>query len=225
MSKIIPASTFDFLRRLGNNNNRNWFDDHKPEYQQEQTSLKSFVSEVVNQMNKFDQIESSKVYRIYRDIRFSKDKTPYNKHFSFSMVRATKFRRGGYYCRIEPGGASFVGGGFWGPNKDDLLRIRTEIAADDQPLRAILANEGLKSTFGNLQGDQLKTAPKGFAKDHPAIDLLRYKQFLLLRPFEDHEVLDATFFDQIIASYQAMMPFFDYMSEVLTTNANGELVV
>ena len=216
----IPTSVFSFLKDIKANNNREWFTEHKPRYQEQHGIFKSFYEALVAEMGEHDEIEAHKVYRIYRDVRFSKDKTPYKVNFSGSMSRATKWKRGGYYFHIEPGNC-FAGGGFWGPNSADLKRIRTEIAADDQPLREILAAKGFVNTFGELEGDQVKSAPKGFKKDHPAIDLLRYKQYLLMHRFTDKEVMAKDFAKTLAGVFKEMLPFFDYMSEVLTTDANG----
>ena len=147
-------------------------------------------------------------------------KHPYKTHWSGSFRRATDLRRGGYYFHIEPGN-SFVGGGFWGPNPEDLKRIRTDIAFDDKPLRQIISHPAFISTFGTLQGEQLKTRAKGFDADHKAIDLLRYKQFLLMRRFTDAEVLSDQFIDLVNQTFINMRPFFDYMSEILSTDSNG----
>ena len=171
-------------------------------------------------MSKADNIEKQKLHRIYRDVRFSKDKTPYKPALSGSMSRATKWLRGGYYFHIEPEN-TFVGGGFWGPNSADLARIRQEIAAYDEPLRAIIADDDFKKYFGSLVGDKVKTAPKGYSKTHPAIDLLRHKQFLVMRKFTDQEALKHNFLTEVVNTFMAMRPFFDYMSEVVTTDENG----
>jgi len=114
-----------------------------------------------------------------------------------------------------------VGGGFWEPNKDDLLRIRKEIALDDSEMRELINDSRFIQTFGGLVGEELKTAPKGFDKEHPAIDLLRKKQFLVMRSFTDEEILQPKFIAEILETFEAMKPFFDYMSEVLTTDVNG----
>ena len=124
------------------------------------------------------------------------------------------------YFHIEPGN-SFVGGGFWGPNTDDLKRIREEIAYDATRLREILNSDLFITNFKQLEGEQLKTTPKGFDADNEAIDLLRYKQFLLRRRFTDEEVLADDFLYQMNDGFKAMRPFFDYMSEVLSTDING----
>lgn len=219
MQTISPA-TFDFLRELDSNNNREWFTANKKRYQAAFDEFKRFGEGVRDGMSHHDNIEALNVFRIYRDVRFSKDKSPYKTHMGAYLSRATKWLRGGYYFHIEPG-ASFVGGGFWDPNPADLKRIREEIAADDQPLRQVMADPQFIRTFGTLEGERLKTAPQGFAKDHPAIDLLQLKQFLVSRKFTDKEVLSPSFQEQVVETFRHMRPFFDYMSEVLTTDANG----
>jgi uncharacterized protein (TIGR02453 family) len=160
------------------------------------------------------------VMRIYRDVRFSKNKAPYKTYSGMSFKRGTQLLRGGYYVHIEPGN-SFVGGGFWGPNKDDLLRIRKGIETDQEEFRTVLNSDKFKSVFGVLEGEQLKTCPKGFDKDSTAIDLLRYKQFLIKKDFSDDEVLKAGFLQNTNEVFEAMRPFFDLMSYILTTDANG----
>lgn len=219
-SVTIPNSTFKFLRAVKKNNERPWFAENKEWYQGEHEQFKLFSNALLDKMSHHDEIEKLRVHRIYRDVRFSKNKLPYKGHFSGGMKRATKWLRGGYYFHVEPGN-SFAGGGFWGPNSDDLKRIRTEIASDDKPLRKILKSAAFKKHFEALVGETLKTAPRGFEKDHPAVDLLRYKQFLLTRTFTDKEVLADNFVSELNKSFKAMRPFFNYMSEVLTTDENG----
>ena len=213
----IESTSFQFLQDLSVNNNRDWFTKNKPRYEAAKDNMKSFGNALLEEMNKTDHIERLKVHRIYRDVRFSKDKTPYKRNLSCSMSRATKLLRGGYYLHIEPD-ESFLGGGFWGPNREDLGRIRKELAFDAQPLRDIINSEAFKNMFGTLQGEQLKTAPRGFAKDHENVDLLRYKQYLVMRKFTNEEVQQPDFLGKVVAGFEAMRPFFDYMSEVLTTD-------
>lgn len=221
----IQPSSFDFLNTLKKNNNRDWFNEHKTVFQQEQQLVEVFAESLLEQLSAHDLIETpsgkKSLYRIYRDTRFSHDKTPYKAHWSGSFKRATKSRRGGYYFHIEPGN-SFVAGGFWGPTPADLKLIRDDIAFDHKPLRKIINSKAFTSTFESLKGEQLKTAPKGFDADHEAIDLLRYKQFLLIRPFSDKEVLSESFLKEASGTFQKMRPFFDYMSEVLSSDPNGE---
>jgi len=222
--KQIPPSSFEFLRLLKNNNEREWFNDHKIAYQKEHAYIESFAQDLLDLMNIHDVIETpsgkKSLYRIYRDTRFSNDKTPYKTHWSGSFKRAGKQRRGGYYFHIEPGN-SFVAGGFFGPSPQDLKLIRENISFDAEPLRAILSDKTFIASFETLKGEQLKTAPKGFDGDHQDIDLLRYKQFLLVHRFTDEKVLSKEYLGYCNQEFKNMRPFFDYMSEILTTDANG----
>lgn len=220
----LIKSDLEFLKTLKKNNNRDWFNDHKEEYLTHYSNVVRFADNLLVEMNKHDNIETStgkkSLFRIYRDTRFSKDKTPYKTQWSGSLKRATKLLRGSYYFHIEPGN-SFIGGGFWGPNPPDLLRIREEIASNDNELRTIITSKYFTDTFGSLKGECVKTAPKGFQKDHPSIDLLRHKQFIISKSFSDKEVLSPSFLNDVIDTFKKMQPFFNYMSEVLTTDANG----
>ncbi|HET6991629.1 MAG TPA: DUF2461 domain-containing protein [Bacteroidia bacterium] len=226
-AKINPSS-LAFLKLVSKNNNRDWFNSNKDRYLKELESMVAFAEDLLVEMNKHDVIETASgkksLHRIYRDTRFYKDKTPYKTNWSGSFRRATKLRRGGYYFHIEPGN-SFVTGGFWGPEPNDLKRIRDEFAYDAEPFRKIIKSKTFRNTFGNLTGEQIKTTPKGFSADDPAIDLLRYKQFLLIREFSDKEVLDKNFLKQANDTFKKMRPFLDYMTEVLTTDVNGISIV
>ncbi|SNR80748.1 DUF2461 domain-containing protein [Flavobacterium sp. ov086] len=225
---IIPKSSLDFLTELKENNNKPWFDAHKQNYLNELNHIETFAGALLHELSKTDVLETASgkksVYRIYRDIRFSKDKTPFKTFWGGSYTRATKESRGGYYFHIEKGN-TFLGGGFWGPNTEDLKRIRAEFAHDDEPMQKILQSKSFISNFGNLQGEQLKTAPKGYETDHKAIDLLRYKQFLVIKRFTDAEVLSDHFLEQALDTFKNMRPFFDYMSEILTTDINGASIL
>ncbi|MEP6749645.1 MAG: DUF2461 domain-containing protein [Bacteroidota bacterium] len=221
---LVPASGMTFLKALKNNNNRDWFAANKNKFLEEQHFIEIFADALLQELNTHDIIETvsgkKSLYRIYRDTRFSNNKTPYKTNWSGYFKRATHLRRGGYYYHVEPGN-SFIAGGFWGPGPGDLKRIRDDISFDPTPLRKILKSKLFTSTFGILQGGQLKTTPKGFDATNEAIDLLRYKQFLLIRRFTDREVLSETFLQEASKTYKTMRPFFDYMSEVLSTGVNG----
>lgn len=213
-----------FLSDLAQNNNRDWFSDNKKLFEKNKQLVQQVFDDIYQEMKTGDIIEPLKVFRIYRDVRFSKDKSPYKTHFSMSFGRQKPEYRGGYYLHIQPG-ASFVGGGFWDPNKEDLLRIRKEIMMEDDAFLKILDNKVFKKYFGGLKGEALKTAPKDFDKDHPMIEYIKKKQFLLMRPLSDKEVLSPGFNQEVTATYKAMRPFMDYMTNALTTNLNGESVV
>lgn len=219
---MIPENTFTFLNDLAKNNNRDWFNDHKKEFKTIETGIKKAYNELGILMSSHDSIEKIKVFRIYRDVRFSKNKQPYKTHFGGSFKRLKPQLRGGYYLHIQPNNESFIATGFWEPNKDDLHRIRKEFEMDDSEIRDILSNKAFKETWGDVVGEELKTAPKGFDKEHPAIDLIRKKQYIFTKSFSDQEVIEADFLENVNHSFKLVRPYFDYMSDVLTTNLNGE---
>ncbi|ASZ12636.1 DUF2461 domain-containing protein [Chitinophaga pendula] len=221
----IHPSSFKFLDTLAQNNNREWFNAHKDLYLEELQRIETFADALLATLHTHDLIETpsgkKSLHRIYRDTRFSHNKTPYKINWSGAFKRATRQRRGGYYFHIEPGN-TFIAGGFWGPVPQDLKRVRDDIAFDPSPLRKILKSKTFINTFGTLKGEQLKTTPKGYDATHEAVDLLRYKQFLLIRRFSDDEVLSQHFLEEAGRTFKNMRPFFDYMSDVLTTGPNGE---
>jgi len=222
----ITKENLNFLNALSKNNDRDWFAENKLEYQKHHEAMILFADALLVKMNQHDNIETltgkKSLHRIYRDVRFSKDKSPYKSHWGGSFKRATKHLRGGYYYHIQPNGSSFIGGGFWGPNKEDLLRIREDISIDASDLRELITSPTFINTFGKLKGEQLKSSPKGFDKEHPDIDLLRYKQFVVMKEFTQKEVLADNFIEKANDTFMKMRPFFNYMSDVLTTDANGE---
>lgn len=228
MKTVIDEDSINFLKKLSKNNNREWFNEHKDMYQKTHNNIIAFADTLLSEMNKHDQIETESgkkaLFRIYKDVRFSKEKIPYNTHWSGGFKRATKKLRGGYYFRVEPGN-SFIAGGFWGPEPDDLKRIRQDIDLNYKEWKKMMANKTLVNTFGGIIGEQLGSAPRGYAKDHPAIDLLRYKQFILKREFTDKEVLSPDFLSRVNDTYKKMRPFLDYMSDVLTTDGNGVSII
>lgn len=221
----FEKSSLSYLKKLKINNNRDWFAEHKSIFIEAQNNAKELYAEIRNNLEKHDEIEKFKLFRIYRDVRFSKDKTPYKPHFSGSFSRLGKHLRGGYYLRIRPG-ESFLAGGFWEPNKEDLFRLRKEIEVDASEFREILEDKNFQHYFGNtFKGDELKTAPRGFDKEHPDVDLLRKKGFIAVRNFTDDEVLSTNFSLEVDKSYKALRPFFNLFSDILTTNLNGESII
>ncbi|MEM9076257.1 MAG: DUF2461 domain-containing protein [Bacteroidota bacterium] len=220
-TQSISKETFEFLKDLAKNNNRDWFEAHRPRFKTIQSDVKEFYAHVQEHLNSHDEIEKMKMFRIYRDVRFSKDKTPYKTHFAGSFSRLGAHLRGGYYLRIKPG-ETFAAVGFWEPNKEDLFRIRKEFEMDASDFRKIIGQKSLKSIWGEIQGDGVKTAPKGFDKEHPDIDLIKRKQFIFVRNFSDKEVLSKSFMKEVNTSFQEIRPFFNIMSDILTTNLNGE---
>ena len=220
----FPSELYTFFKELKHNNNREWFAAHKPRFKEIESQVKAFGEALKDQLNQHDSIVRFKLFRIYRDVRFSKDKTPLKTHFGLTWHRTKPQNRGGYYLHLSPG-KNFLACGFWAPNPADLKRIRQEIDIDGDEYRAILNDKSFRSVWGELEGEAVKTAPKGYAKDHPQIDLLRFKQHIFTIDYTDKEVCQPDFIDRADKALQAVRPFVDYMSDVLTTNADGESLV
>lgn len=220
----LDKDTLQFLKEIDTNNNKDWFASQKKRFDGLNAQIKKFGSVIESGLNKTDEIEKMNVFRIYRDVRFSKDKSPYKNNLGIGFSRATVRKRGGYYIHIQPG-ESFVGGGFWEPNPADLKRIRIDLSQDFETIHNVANNDLFKKYFGQIEGESLSRPPQGFDKDNKNIDLIKKKQYLISRKFTDAEVLAPDFHVEVLKTFEAMRPFFDYMSIVLTTNSNGELIV
>ena len=224
---IQLKKVMSFQRKLIRNNSREWFEAHREEYQESEQEFRSFIQSLESAIMEHDLLDLSKTrrFRIYRDVRFSKDKTPYTLHRSVSFVRATESRRGGYYLKLQPGGNSMLAGGFWRPDPADIQHIRKHLAQDHEMLKEIIDSPEISEYFGELQGETVKSAPKGYSRDDPAIDLLRHKGFILAHPFTDDEVISDDFHLKVSDGFRRLRPFFDYMSELLTTDLNGQSLI
>ena len=220
---MIEPEVFSFLKNLAQNNNRPWFHENKKSYASVRENIIDFSSDMESRLNLSDSIELGKLFRINRDVRFSKDKSPYKLNISGYFKRLSEERRGSYYFSFQPG-ETFIGGGFYGPNKDDTFRIRKEFEMDNT-IESIVNTKDFKKYFGELIGEGVATAPRGFDKDHPNIQWIRKKQWYVLCKFTDEQVLAASFAKEVHNTYLAIRPFFDYMSEVLTTNLDGESIL
>jgi uncharacterized protein (TIGR02453 family) len=217
----ISKDCLKFLNELSLNNNRDWFEANKAIFKSHQSEVKAVLERVKEGLSETDIIEKLKMFRIYRDVRFSKDKTPYKDYFSGSLSRMGQSLRGGYYIHLKPGDA-FLAVGFWDPNKEDLFRIRKEIETDARDFHELLNNKSFKNIWGNFQGDTLKTAPKGFSKEHPEIGLLRRKNFVFIHPLKDSDICSENFIPNTVKAFEVSRPFLDLMSDILTTDLNGE---
>ena len=217
----VPKDLLEFFKKLEKNNDRDWFNEHKKEFKKIEVEAKKVYQYLFELLKQHDEVDNLKIFRIYRDVRFSKNKLPYKTHFGGSYHRKKPDLRGGYYLHIQPNNESFIAAGFWEPSKEDLFRIRKEFELDDEEIREIISNEKFKAIWGDFEGDELKTAPKGFDKEHPAIDLIRKKQYIFIKKYTDNEVLADGFIEDVNTSFKAVRPYFDYMSEVLTTDLNG----
>ena len=217
---MIDSEVFKFLNDIKSNNNREWFNTNKQIYKRSLEEIQNFTIDLVELMNLHDKIENYKIFRIYRDIRFSKNKTPYKNNFGISLVREKPYLRGGYYLHIKPSD-SFSAIGFWKPEKSDLLRIRKEIELDGKEFSDVTSSKLITRKWGNLIGDSLKTYPRGFSRDHQYISLLRRKSFLFKKNYTDQEVTSEDFIEKLNEDFLVSRSFLDYMSNILTTDLNG----
>lgn len=214
----ISNKTFKFLKDLKNNNNREWFADNKKHYEEAKEDFEQFIEALIKKIAKFDpsiaEVSAKKaIFRIYRDVRFSANKDPYKvnlgAHFSNS---ATKIHdRAGYYIQIQPGN-SFLAGGAYLPPAQWINKIRQEIDYNPKEFKKIIHSTTFQKYFGEIQGEQLKTTPKGYPKDHPEIELLRYKSFLATHKCDDKAVTSEDFLNHAATVFKAMKPFDDFLN-------------
>lgn len=214
---------FNFLQHLNDNNNKTWFNQNKPMYEDAKLAAHKLFHDIYQQISTNDEVDTLKMYRIHKDLRFSNDKTPYKTHFGAIVPRLQPRNRGSYYIHLAPGNC-FIAAGFWGPNAPDLLRIRKEIQATNT-LNDILQDKKIQQHFGSLKGDQLSAAPRGFRKDAPNIELIKHKQFYLSKNFDEQFISSPDFAKSIAATFEIAKPFLLYMTEVVTTDENGVSLV
>ena len=200
---------FDFLNDLYKNNTKQWFDANKQRYAESRDQMLFLTGVMLQEISKFDPEVSSVspsecLFRIYRDIRFSRDKTPYKTHMgSYMAAGGRKSQRAGYYLHIEPGN-SLISGGIWSPEANPLRAIRTEIHDNADEFKEILNDNGFQEYFQEIEGDKLKAAPKGFDKNFRDIDLLKYKSYVFSTPIPDQQLLNGNFIDDAIKGYKEL---------------------
>jgi uncharacterized protein (TIGR02453 family) len=217
----IHKHTLDFLSELKEHNEREWFRKNRSRYEAARNDFESFVQAVIDEIIKFDPIlkgleVKSCTYRINRDIRFSNDKTIYKTHLGAFIVRGGKRngdRLAGYYIHVEPGNNSMIAGGAYMPPMPWLTAIREKIGEDGKKFLSIITKKEFKEFFGDIEGEKLKSAPKGFSRDHPYIEYLKLKSFLVTRMISDKDVLDPQCFDLIVKGSRIMKPLNDYLNE------------
>jgi uncharacterized protein (TIGR02453 family) len=218
--ETIKKSTLDFLTGIKCNNTRDWFIANRPNYLEAKENFESFVQEIIDKIIIFDPImkgleAKSCVYRINRDIRFSNDKSPYKSHLGAFIVRGGKKngdKFAGYYFHIEPG-KSIMAGGAYTPPTPWLTAIREKISDAPEEFISITKSKEFLKYFGSIDGEKLKTAPKGYPKDHPHIELLRLKSYLVVNEASDKMVLSDGFINHVISVFKAMKPLNDYLNE------------
>jgi uncharacterized protein (TIGR02453 family) len=218
--ETIKKSTLDFLNQIKSNNNRDWFINNRPGYLKSRENFEVFVQKLIDQIIEFEPIMKglevkSCVYRFNRDIRFSNDKSLYKTHFGAFIVRGGKKngdKFAGYYFHIEPG-ASIIAGGAYMPPAQWLSAIREKIDSEPDRFLKILNNKEFKKFFGQLSGEKLKKAPKGYPSDHPHVDFLKFKSYLVVNEVSDDLALSENFFEYVLQAMKAMKPLNDFLNE------------
>jgi uncharacterized protein (TIGR02453 family) len=213
-------TSFDFLLELQFNNNRQWFQNNEEFYKKAKTEFEDFTAELIAGLGKFDSeigdlSPKDCTFRIYRDVRFSKDKEPYKNNMGAFIVKGGKKSPfAGYYVHLEPGG-SFVGGGVYMPEKSVLDAIRNEIYSNPETLKIILNQKEFSSYFNEIYGEKLKTAPKGFPKDFADIELLKHKHYALAHSLCDDFWTNENLSAEILKVFKAMKDFNDYFNGII----------
>jgi uncharacterized protein (TIGR02453 family) len=215
----FPREGLRFLRSLKRHNNREWFQRHKSIYEQHvKQPMADLIAALANDFKQFapEMTASPKVsaYRIHRDTRFSKDKSPYKTHVAavFPHSALGKHEGAGFYVHISPSEV-FIGGGLYMPLPENLSLIRQCIADDPGGFISIINNRSFKRLFGGITGDQLSRVPRGFPQDHPASNYLKYKNFLVSRTLDPDVATSPRFYKLVVESFKGMVPFVRYFNK------------
>ena len=209
----------NFLNDLREHNNKAWFDQNRAAYEAAKGNFEQFVDDVISKVDAFENLRglSAKecVSRINRDIRFSKDKSPYKTNMSAMIAPGgRKSEKLGYHLSIEPHGQSIIAGGLYMPATEQLAHFRQAIDRDASEFKRITKNKTFVQYFGSIEGEKLATAPQGYSRTHPEVELLRLKQIVVVHHFADKEVLSSTFAADAAKACKAMKPFLDYLNTV-----------
>ncbi|WP_343616302.1 DUF2461 domain-containing protein [Flavobacterium sp.] len=223
---MLTKESLQFLDDLKKNNNREWFQENKKRYEVFKKDYHQLVSDFLDVMKPLDpSLDFLEVknctFRINRDIRFSKDKSPYKSHLGVWMSAGAKgANRSGYYVHIEKG-ASFIAGGFYSPEAEDLKKVRKEIAFFYDDLQEILNDKNFKKEFGSLdinENNSLKSMPRGYEKDHPAIEFLKLKSFTATQVYDISEVTKKDFVKKTSEKLIALKPLNGFINRALDTD-------
>ncbi|WP_291911789.1 DUF2461 domain-containing protein [Chitinophaga sp. CB10] len=218
---MLQSSTLKFLRTLKQHNTKPWFDDHRQEYEAAKEDFETLVQQVIDGLQKQDptlaglQVKDC-VFRIYKDVRFSKDKTPYKTNMGAAFQQGgKKSPLAGYYFHLEPGGNSFAGGGLWMPPAPVLKKVRQEIDYNFEEFESIISNKEFIKHFGKIEGESLKTAPQGYQPDNPAIAYLRLKSLVVTRTLPDDAVVQPALVRDILKTFSLMQPLLQFINRAM----------
>jgi len=218
---MFQPSTLTFLKALKKNNNRDWFEKNRGKYEEALEDYKSFVGKLITEFSKInpgvkDLEVKNCVFRIYRDVRFSKNKEPYKPNFGASITEGgRKSPKAGFYFHLEPGTENFIGGGCWMPESELLKKIRQEIDYNFKDFQKIVNDKNFKKHFSDLSDYKLKTTPKGYSSDHPGIEYLKQTSFIIGEQLKDEDLLSKSLLKKCTATYQAMMPMLKFLNTAM----------
>lgn len=221
---MLHPKTLQFLTKLKKNNSREWFNQHRADYDAAKENFIELVNQILGNVGQFDQdlallTFKDCIFRINRDIRFSKNKDPYKNNMAAYFVKGGKKSwLAGYYFHCEPGGKSFIGGGLYGGEPDQIKKVRQEIDYNWEEFKGILQNKKFKKTFGDLsreEGMSLIREPKGYEKDNPAIDYIKLKNFIVSVPVSDDELTDKALTKKIITVFTTIQPLLQFLNRAM----------
>ena len=218
---MISPSTLSFLKVLKKNNNKPWFDNNRDKYLDAKNNFEEFVASLLSKMISIDEdlkdlLPKNCTFRINRDIRFSKNKTPYKINLSASFNKGGKKSiYAGYYFHLQPGGNSFVGGGLWRPEPVELKKLRQEIDYCFPEFKKIIGAQAFKKNYGELEREEnqmLVNVPKGYEKENPAADFLRMKSFVATKNIADADLTNPKLAKEVIQSFKALQPLIKFIN-------------
>lgn len=220
---MLQSSTLRFIRQLSRNNNKEWFEKHRKQYEDARMDFEQLVTAIIQRFGNIDPdvaplTARQCIYRQYRDVRFSKDKTPYKPHMGASLDRDGKNSGfAGYYFHLEPGNKSMLGGGIWMPEAVSLKKIRQEIDYNWDEFSSIIQNKDFRRTFGDLETGEYKLSrePKGYTKENPAIEYLKLKSLVAMQPLTDDELTSKGIVEKVVKGYTALMPLVHFVNRSL----------
>lgn len=220
---MLQKSTLDFLNQLNDNNNKVWFDENRKKYEGAKLDFEQFIGEVLDaNIALIPELEGRKakdcIFRIYKDVRFSKDKIPYKNNFGAGFGKGDKkMNVAGFYIHLQPGNNSFVGGGIWMPEAATLKAIRQEIDYHFEEFQSIIAKASFAKMFGGLdQSEKLVRAPKDYEETNPAIDFLKLKSFTVGTRLGDKDMLEKNAVAKIATAVKEMKPFIDFLNRAIS---------
>lgn len=218
---MLQNQTLNFLKNLSQNNNKVWFDLHRKEYEIAKKDFEIFIDALLLELSVIEPLFKEQkgketIFRIFRDVRFAKDKTPYKANFGAYLSRkGKKSPDAGFYLHLQPDGKSFLAGGMWMPENDILKKVRQEIDYNFKEFQTILNKSEFKKLFKEIEGEKLKTVPKGYDADNPAIEYLKLKSFIVRVQMDDKDFTSKTAIQKIVKVFTIMKPLVDFMNRSL----------